>query len=258
MQNDAAITTTISTAVNRNFQKLLQLHQSGVNSQATIKKEHVRNIKSIQQLTLNNIEIPNENDIVVMPEISELDAIRFQIEKIKGTIEQFLQHRQQLQANINECKEEKLAENEVITKLKSEKKIKGRTNLLLENPEVNFTKMENVLATTQERIKKLNEQWQEHRLPLVEQLETSRQSSTQKFVRTRIIPNILILIFISIFFALQSHTKQLMDQIKSMRDKAEELTDDLKHKVAQHAQLIGEFEKNNRNISRFVFHQHFT
>lgn len=43
-----------------------------------------------------------------------------------------------------------------------------------------------------------------------------------------------------------------MDQIKSTRDTAEEITDDLKHKMVQHAQLIGEFEKNNRCISRLV------
>lgn len=43
-----------------------------------------------------------------------------------------------------------------------------------------------------------------------------------------------------------------MDQIKSTRDMAEEITDDLKNKMVQHAQLIGEFEKNNRCISRLV------
>lgn len=37
---------------------------------------------------------------------------------------------------------------------------------------------------------------------------------------------------------------------------AEGITDDLKHKMVQHAQLIGEFEKNNRCISRLVIDQH--
>lgn len=43
-----------------------------------------------------------------------------------------------------------------------------------------------------------------------------------------------------------------MDQIKLTRDKAEELTEDLKTKIALHAQLLGEFEKSKRNISRYV------
>lgn len=49
-----------------------------------------------------------------------------------------------------------------------------------------------------------------------------------------------------------------MDQIKSTRDKAEELTEDLKSKVALHSQLIGEFEKSKRNISRWVQYKLFT
>lgn len=176
-----------------NFNKLLQLrhktknnrHSAGKNVSELndgVRKDHIRNIKSIQQMKLNNIEIPNENDIVVMPEISESDTLRFDIEKLKETIEQHLVNRQQFQIGINECKDEKLRETEVITKLRSEKKIKERTHLLLENPEVNLSKMKTVLATTQERINKLKVQWEEHRVPLVEQLEKAKQSSTKQYV----------------------------------------------------------------------------
>lgn len=41
-----------------------------------------------------------------------------------------------------------------------------------------------------------------------------------------------------------------MDQIKSTRNKADEITEDLKNKATLHAQLIDEFEKVNKNISR--------
>lgn len=41
-----------------------------------------------------------------------------------------------------------------------------------------------------------------------------------------------------------------MDQIKSTRHKANEIAEDLKHKVSIHAQLVGEFEKFNKNINR--------
>lgn len=43
-----------------------------------------------------------------------------------------------------------------------------------------------------------------------------------------------------------------MDQIKLTREKADEIADDLKNKIAHHAQLVGEFEKNSHNISRYV------
>lgn len=41
-----------------------------------------------------------------------------------------------------------------------------------------------------------------------------------------------------------------MDQIKSTRNKADEVTEDLKNKTALHAQLLDEYEKVNKNISR--------
>lgn len=147
-----------------------------------MKRDHIRNVKSIQQLTLNNIELPHANDIVAMPEISECDAIRFDIEKIKSNIEQASVDRQKLQSNLDEYKAEKQTEIDAITKLKSERKVAERTNLLLENPDVNLNKMEKVLATTHERINKLREQWDEHRQPMIQQLEMAKQSSTQKYV----------------------------------------------------------------------------
>lgn len=166
-----------------NFQKLLQLNKAnGSQSASQTKRDHIRNVKSIQQLTLNNIELPHANDIVAMPEISECDAIRFDIEKIKANIEQALSSRQKLQDTLDECKTEIQTEVDAITKLKSERKVAERTNLLLENPDVNFAKMEKVLATTQERINKLRDQWEEHRQPMMQQLETAKQSSTQKYV----------------------------------------------------------------------------
>lgn len=168
-----------------NFQKLLQLNKSNGTQSSTsshIKRDHIRNVKSIQQLTLNNIELPHANDIVAMPEISQCDAIRFDIEKIKANIEQALLSRQKLQDTFEECKNGKQKEIDTITKLKSERKVAERTNLLLENPEVNLSKMEKVLATTQERINKLQDQWEEHRRPMIQQLETAKQSSTQKSV----------------------------------------------------------------------------
>lgn len=50
----------------------------------------------------------------------------------------------------------------------------------------------------------------------------------------------------------QSHTKQLLDEIKSTKEEAEELAEKLKQKAALHAKLVDEFEKNNRNLNRFV------
>lgn len=145
-------------------------------------REHIRNIQSIQQLTLNNIEIPNQNDIVSIPEISPVDALNFDIEKLKQSIEQGVINCKTIMTKISDIKDFKIQEEQKITKLKETKKIKERTHILLENPEVNILKMGTVLKTSEERLKKLAEQWDAHRLPLMEQLEKSQKLTSHKYV----------------------------------------------------------------------------
>lgn len=174
-------------ALQRNFRKLIQIQKSIVTPSSYVKKDILRNVTSVQQLALNNVEIPHEDDIVVMPEIRESDAIRFEIEKIKAEIKNLIQHRHDLQSQIAECKTGAKELADQLPKLQSDKKLKERTQLLLENPEENIDKMTKVLATSRERIKKLHDQWDEHRIPLVQQIEIARSSSNSKYVCLRFI-----------------------------------------------------------------------
>lgn len=166
----------------RNFRKLIQIQKSIVAPSSYVKRDSMRNITSVQQLALNNVEIPHEDDIVVMPEIRESDAIRFQIEKVKADIKNLLQHRQDLQAQLADYKMNTKGLADQLPQLQNEKKLKERTQLLLENPEENIAKMAKVLATSRERIKKLKDQWDEHRIPLEHQIEAARGSSNSGYV----------------------------------------------------------------------------
>lgn len=163
----------------RNFQKLIQIHKSTCLS---AKKDNLRNVTSVQQMALNKIEIPHEDDIVVMPEIRESDTIRFEIEKIKDEIKHLLQHRQNLRSEMTECKTQAKELADLMPQLENDKKLKERTQLLLKNPEDNIAKMAKVLVTSQERLKKLREQWDDHRIPLEQQIEVARSSSNSKYV----------------------------------------------------------------------------
>lgn len=169
---------------NRNFRKLVQLQKASglTNSTVYSKIDPKRNVMSVQELALNNVEIPNADDIVEMPEIRESDAIRFDIEKIKADIQMLLQNRQDLQTTIAECKNNTQQHVDQLPNLQNEKKLKERTQLLLENPEENVAKMTKVLAATQERIKKLRDQWDEHRIPLEQQIDIAKRSSNSKYV----------------------------------------------------------------------------
>lgn len=172
-------------AIQRKFHKLIQMQKSTIAPSLYAKKptNSIRNVTSVQQLALNNVEIPNEDDIVPMPEIRESDAIRFEIEKVKADIKNVVLHRQTIQSQLTEHRANVKCFSGQMPQLQSEKKLKERAQLLLENPEENIAKMTKVLATSHERIKKLHDQWEEHRIPLQQQIEAARSSSNSKYVR---------------------------------------------------------------------------
>lgn len=170
-------------ALQRKFHKLIQIQKSIIAPiSKTNKTVNMKNVTTVQQLALNNVEIPHEDDIVVMPEIRESDTIRFEIEKIKADIKNIVSHRQEIQSQLSDCQTELKSLNEQLPQLQNEKKLKERARLLLENPEENIAKMTKALATSHERIKKLQDQWDEHRIPLEQQIETARSSSNSKYV----------------------------------------------------------------------------
>lgn len=173
-----------SLAIQRKFNKLIQMQKSTIAPASYVKKtaNSIRNVTTVQQLALNNVEIPHEDDIVPMPEIRESDAIRFEIEKVKADIKSVVLNRQTIQSQLADCRANVNCFTEQLPQLQSEKKLKERAQLLLENPEENIAKMTKVLATSHERIKKLHDQWDEHRIPLEQQIDVARSSSNSKYV----------------------------------------------------------------------------
>lgn len=159
---------------------------------------------------------------------SPLDILNTEIETLKKVIEENVTEKNELE---QKCDEMNIMKREIETQLielKDERKIKERISILLENPETNIKKMETVLSATVDRMNNLTEKWEEHRIPLVEALEKSKQKYASK----------------------NSKAIQIVEQIKSTQEKCDEISEDLKIKTILHTKLIKEFEKGNKNISR--------
>lgn len=159
---------------------------------------------------------------------SPLDILNTEIETLKKVIEEKVSEKNSLEEKCEEMKTTKKKVETELIQLKEERKIKERISILLENPETNIKKMDTVLAATVERMKNLKEQWEEHRVPLVEALEKSKEKYASK----------------------NSKAIQVLEQIKSTQEKCEEISEDLKVKSIMHTKLVKEFEKVNKNISR--------
>lgn len=160
-----------------------------------------------------------------------LESLQGEIDKIRHQIEETTELCNTLDKKRIEINESLDMHQKAIAKLMEEKKIKERTHILLEDPDVNVKKLETIIAAGGERMKKLQDQWDSHRIPLVETLEAYRLKHSDKL----------------------SKSQQIVDEIESTRRKCEEIVADLQTKSAMHARLLKELDKLNKTISRTAY-----
>ncbi|XP_053684089.1 coiled-coil domain-containing protein 22 homolog [Sabethes cyaneus] len=172
------------------------------------------------------VESTNSNPVKLPLESlqREIDQLRTEIDKSKELYVQLQTGRQQQDESVEMHKK-------ALAKLKEDKKFKERTHILLEDPEVNVKKLEAIIAAGGERMKKLQDQWDAHRTPLVETLEVHKAKNSD----------------------ILSRSQPILDQIESTRRKCEEITIDLQTKSAMHLRLQKEFEKLNKTVSRTAY-----
>lgn len=167
----------------------------------------------------------------VKPGITPLQSLQEEIDQIRAEIERNVEEGTTLESERSELTEQSEVQRMAVGKLKDEKKIKERTHILLEDPEVNVRKLQGIIAAGGERMKKLQDQWDTHRIPLEQELEGYRVKHSDKL----------------------SKSQQIVDQIESTRQKCEEVMMDLQTKSAMHARLQKELEKLNRTVSRTAY-----
>ncbi|EAT38744.1 AAEL009388-PA [Aedes aegypti] len=178
-----------------------------------------------EKVVLNNITVETK------PGKTPLESLQEEIDALQQEIVQHSEEGVQLESSRKETDESIEEYRKTIVRLKEEKKIKERTHILLEDPEVNVKKLEAIIAAGGERMKKLQDQWDAHRIPLVDTLEAYRLKNSDKL----------------------SKSQQVLDQIESTRQKCEEVVIDLQTKGAMYARLQKEFEKLNKTVSRTAY-----
>uniref|UniRef100_A0A182JXY7 Coiled-coil domain-containing protein 22 homolog n=1 Tax=Anopheles christyi TaxID=43041 RepID=A0A182JXY7_9DIPT len=163
--------------------------------------------------------------------LDQLDALEQEIAKIQSAIDESRCEQRDLHTKRKEVEESAKALEKVTEKLKEEKKIKERTHILLENPEVNVAKLETIIAAAGEKMKKLQSQWEAHRAPLVATLEEHQAKNSDQV----------------------SKSQKVLDQIEAARHKSEEVIVDLQTKSALHARLVQEYERMGKTVSRTAY-----
>ncbi|XP_053680941.1 coiled-coil domain-containing protein 22 homolog [Anopheles nili] len=161
----------------------------------------------------------------------QIEALEQEIARIQTAFEETQSEKRDIQSKRDTISEDMKVLEKVFQKLKEEKKIKERTHILLENPEVNVAKLESIIAAGGEKMKKLQSQWEAHQAPLMATLEEHRTKNSNQV----------------------SKSQKLVDQIESARQKSEEVIVDLQTKSALHARLVQEYERMGKTVSRMAY-----
>lgn len=131
---------------------------------------------------LNESEKPPIAQKPVTQNLSPIDKLNLEMSSLRDTIEEMLASRKQIQECVQNLKEDRVQYEKDVESLQKVRKVKERTCILLENPEVNLEKMKSLISSSEQRLKKVHQQWDEHRIPLEEALNEALSKNSDKFV----------------------------------------------------------------------------
>lgn len=100
-----------------------------------------------------------------------IETLTEEVESLKLQNDQTVKERQEANIKLNQLRQQRA---EIVSKMedmKRESKIHERTSVILENPEENLNKLEALIEKTRERRLAVENQWQLHRTPALQQIE---------------------------------------------------------------------------------------
>ncbi|XP_049545267.1 coiled-coil domain-containing protein 22 homolog [Anopheles darlingi] len=165
------------------------------------------------------------------PTTNQLTQIEEEMQALRSSLAKIQSEGQALRAKRETIDRETRSIEQTVDRLKEEKKIKERTHILLENPEVNIAKLEAIITAAGEKMKKLQSQWETHQAPLLAKLEEHRGRSSDS----------------------ESKLQKMQQEIDSVRHKSEEVIVDLQTKSALHARLVQQYERIGKTVSRTAY-----
>lgn len=180
-KNDLDFYSSQSHSVEEDFAKLLQKQ----NTVDLVLKDILLKSKSPEK-SVKKVESQESSEkppIAEKPQnLSPVDKINVEISSLRDTIEEILASRKHIQECVHNMKEERVQYEKDLESLQRDRKVKERTCILLENPDVNLEKMNSLISSSEQRLKKVHLQWDEHRIPLEEALKEALSKNSDKFV----------------------------------------------------------------------------
>ncbi|XP_043588495.1 coiled-coil domain-containing protein 22 homolog isoform X2 [Bombus pyrosoma] len=191
--------------------------------QPQIKDNGTKETKIIEQKVLNKME---KQDLQIEKIKIECECSRNDIEKLQDAIKNL--STSVAQVTINYQNEEK-----ELTINEEQKKIKARIYDLFQDGEENIKKLEAAIEVTTNKLINLGNQWEKHRVPLIQKYRQEREKHSTK----------------------ASASQKKLDDIKLLKEKERELQEECRNKDQQYSQLVIEVQKLPKEVNRSAYTQ---
>nr|CAB3228419.1 coiled-coil domain-containing protein 22 homolog [Phallusia mammillata] len=192
--------------------------EQNVNKQNHNEAIHENHVEKIKEVELSDEQRFEETESKLLEEIErkETECVKYQ------------KKMQKMETSIKQMKIE-IGELEVSTE-EAEKKIvvQQKTCQLLPNAEENMEKLQKLIEKNQQRIVSLGKMWEERRLPMINEIKEFKEKTELS----------------------EDNTEIKLEEIKLIRKRMKEATEETKRKEQMIKQLSTELESMKRDISR--------
>lgn len=185
---------------------------------------------SIADDEMPQIEEASEEELQQRRE-EEVLGLQEQLTELTSHLETLDLNMKKYTASMQQMAELQAQREQAIKEDKEAYKIKKQTFDLLPNADENIAKLQALIQSSADRLTKLASKWEEVRKPLLERYRAAKAESENR----------------------ESETSKLLEEIRLMRERMKEVADETRLKDDLYKQLVGEYERMSKDLSRVSY-----
>ncbi|GFT93909.1 coiled-coil domain-containing protein 22 homolog [Nephila pilipes] len=187
--------------------------------------------ENIASLSVPTAKVGDTEEDMQKKRETEIKELQQKLDSLTTKLENLSLENKNYEATSQNSLEQIKKEQETIDDLKERYRVKKCTLSLLPDAETNIEKLQAVIEASSQRLVSLANQWEQHRVPLIDQYRELRELSSRRV----------------------NETQRKLEEIKVLREKIKSLGVEARQKEEMHKHLVTAYEKLTKDVSRSAY-----
>ncbi|XP_054706190.1 coiled-coil domain-containing protein 22 homolog [Uloborus diversus] len=162
---------------------------------------------------------------------TEIKSLQEQLDSLLQKTESLILENKNFEASSQNIEDLIKKEQETLDNIKEQYRVKKCTLSLLPDADANIKKLQTLIDASSQRLVVLANQWEQHRVPLIDEYRELRELSSKRV----------------------SETQRKLEEIKVLREKIKNLGIEARQKEDMHKHLIAAYERLTKDVSRSAY-----